>query len=719
MFCRWSRRHGAKRFWKKGSGVVKYTRWICGDCPEEAVEQLMDAGYSYLVASVLSARGMGTPEAASRFLERERRLSHSPLLMKDMDRAVERINRAIAQDEKIAVFGDYDVDGITATVLLVDYLRSRGARVVKYIPRRVEDGYGLGKEPMRLLREREAVDLIVTVDCGITAREEAEYAKELGVDLIITDHHECKDSLPDAVAVVNPHRPDCSYPFKCLAGVGVALKLVLALGGPQKEEALFSRYCTLAAIGTVADVMKMSGENRTIVHRGLERIHSSDFIGLQALLRETGLADKEITSIQIGFILAPRINAAGRMGEAELAADLLLTGDCGRAEEMARELCQLNRERQAVEQEIFAQAICQIDTLPADQRSALVLSSDQWHQGVVGIVASRLAEKYSCPSFMIHLSDDMGKCSCRSYGGFNLFAALETCSDLLEDFGGHELAAGFTIKKKNIPSFRRRMNRCVSSFCNGQPPISSLDIDVELRRLDLVGLEDVESLNLLEPYGAGNNRPVFCINGAKIEAMQGVGQNKHLKLRLSKGKYFFDAIFFSATRESCGLQPFDRVDAAFHLQINEFRGTRSVQLQIIDIRPSLYPSTRERECAKLWSCAVEGGSLRPKDAARLLPVREQFVRLWQALVSLTGGREITVQRLPALRRLSECVGGTESYLRTGMALAVFSERGLISLTPSEDDLTIVLHPERRAVLEESLYMRRLRDISGTEQKGGM
>jgi len=696
---------------------MKYTRWIGGESKESIVAQLMDAGYPYLVSSVLSARGVESVEDATVFLDRDHYLEHSPFLMKDMDKAVERINRAIAEDEKIAVFGDYDVDGITSTVLLVDYLRSRGANCVKYIPRRIEDGYGLGKEPMRMLREKEHVDLIITVDCGITAVEEAEYAKELGVDLIITDHHECKEVLPDAVAVVNPHRSDCGYPFKSLAGVGVALKLVLALGGDDRENALFARYCTLAAIGTVADVMRMSDENRTIVYRGLESIRSSDFLGLRALLRETGLEEKEVTSIQIGFVLAPRINAAGRMGEAELAADLLLTDDPVRAESMARELCELNRERQVVEQDIFAQAVEQIELLPAEQRSALVLSSEEWHQGVVGIVASRLAEKYSCPSFMIHLSGDMGKCSCRSYGGFNLFAALESCSDLLEGFGGHELAAGFTIKKENIPFFRQRINRCASEYCNGVAPVSSLEVDVALQRPELISLEEVESLGLLEPYGAGNGRPVFCFMGAKLETLQPVGQNKHLKLRVSKGKYSFDAIYFSATRAECGLEAGDRVDIAFHLQVNEFRGSRTVQLQVIDLRPSVIPSQRERENLELCAALVGGGSITSQEAARLMPGREQFVRLWQALVQISGGKSYCGDYLPVLRSFSAALGGAEAFLRAQVCLEIFAERGLIRMSRNEDRIELEIHQGNKAVLEESCHMIRLMEIMGIERKG--
>ena len=328
---------------------MRYARWNGGEYDQAAAQRLREAGYPALLAAVLAARGVSVPEETAPFLEREERLTWSPLLMRDMDRAVERIGRALADGERIAVFGDYDVDGITATVLVVDYLRSRGADCLKYIPRRIEDGYGLGREALKSLRDQ-GVTLVITVDCGVTGVEEARYAREIGMDLVITDHHECKDVLPDAVAVVDPRREDCPYPFKHLAGVGVALKLVLALG-QGREEALFARYCTLAAIGTVADVMRMSGENRAIVQRGLRAIASTDFLGLRALLRETGLWGKEVTSTQIGFILAPRINAAGRMGAAELAADLLLTGDEAQAERLARELCELNRERQAVEQE--------------------------------------------------------------------------------------------------------------------------------------------------------------------------------------------------------------------------------------------------------------------------------------------------------------------------------------------------------------------------------
>ncbi len=695
---------------------MKYMRWNGGDYDEAAAQRLRSAGYPALLSAVLAARGVETPEDTEQFLEREERLSWSPFLMKDMDRAVARIDQALANREKIAVFGDYDVDGITATVLLVDYLRSRGAECLRHIPRRVEDGYGLGQDALLALR-RQGVSLVITVDCGITGVEEARFAREIGLDLVITDHHECKDTLPEAVAVVDPRQGDCPYPFKHLAGVGVALKLVLALGR-GREEALFARYCTLAAIGTVADVMQMSDENRTIVYRGLAAIGHTDFLGLRALLRETGLADKAVTSTQIGFVLAPRINAAGRMGEAELAVELLLTEDESRAEELARQLCELNRMRQSVEQEIYAQAVEQIGHLPDEERHTLVLSSEVWHQGVVGIVASRISEKYSCPSFMIHLQNGVGKGSCRSFGGFNLFAALESCADLLIDYGGHELAAGFNIREADIPAFRARMNRLAQEFFAGRCPGSSLHLDVVLRRTEDVTLGEILELGRLEPYGSGNSRPVFALMGAKVEAMQHVGQNRHLKLRLSKGGSHFDAIFFSAAAEEYGVAVGSRVDAAFYLQINEFRGVSSVQLQMIDLRPALSPSGRERECLELVERLVQGGALTQREAMRLLPARDQFAALWRAIERMEREEGCCGTHLPVLRRLAASVEGTESFLRAVLGVRVFAERGLVTLTVEEERITLRPCHGLRADLEQSTYVARLRRIIAREERGG-
>ena len=694
---------------------MKYRKWHIAPEHPEAQQRLQAAGYPYLVSAVLAARGVETAEQAAAFLEREDRLTLSPFLMADMDKAVERIRRALDSGERMAVFGDYDVDGITATCILVDYLQRRGADVLHYIPRRIEDGYGLSCDAIRGLYDQ-GVRLLITVDCGITGVEEVDFANSLGMDVVVTDHHECKETLPRAVAVVDPHRPDCGYPFKHLAGCGVALKLALALGGPDREEALFSRYCTLAAIGTVADVMQMSGENRTIVSRGLAAIEHSDFIGLHALLKEAGLAGREITSVQIGFVLAPRINAAGRMGAADKAAELLLCSDPAEAERMARELCALNRERQNVEQTIYSQAEEMIARLPDRDRSALVLESSRWHQGVVGIVASRLSEKYSRPSFMIHLNGATGKGSCRSWGGFNLFAALESCKDLLLGFGGHELAAGFTIKEENIPAFRARMNEYARNFRGGAAPVSVLDVDVAITHPSAVTLEELEELSALEPYGSGNARPVFCLLGATLLRTQNVGQNRHLKLRLGKGSAQFDGIFFSTVAEDCGCKAGDRVDAAFYLQVNEFRGSRTLQLQMVDLRPSLCASGREQDSLTLADCCADCSPLAAKEARRLLPTRDQFAAAWRFLERTVPDGGLTTGYLPLLRQLAAELGRTEPFPRAAVCLSVFAERGLLTMERQEDDVTLRLHRGKKVALGQSPQLIMLQQVM---EKGGI
>ena len=693
---------------------MKYAKWRIAPEHPDAQARLTAAGYPYLVSAVLAGRGVDTPEQAAAFLEREQSLAYSPFLMKDMDKAAARVQQALTNNEKIAVFGDYDVDGITATCILVDYLQSRGADVVHYIPRRIEDGYGLSCDAIQGLYDR-GVRLLVTVDCGITGVEEVDFANSLGMDVVITDHHECREELPHAAAVVDPHRVDCQYPFKHLAGCGVALKLVLALGGPDREAALFARYCTLAAIGTVADVMQMSGENRTIVSRGLDSIEHSDFIGLHALLKEAGLTGKDISSVQIGFVLAPRINAAGRMGAADMAAELLLCQDEAKAEALAKALCALNRERQNVEQDIYTQAEEMIGHMPDRQRNALVLESSRWHQGVVGIVASRLSEKYSRPSFMIHLNGSTGKGSCRSWGGFNLFAALEHCKDLLLGFGGHELAAGFTIQRENIPAFRDRMNDYARQMCGEGAPEAVLDIDAAITRPGDVTLEELEALSTLEPYGSGNTRPVFCLLGATLLRTQNVGQNRHLKLRLGKGCAQFDGIFFSTVGESCGCQPGDRVDAAFYLQINEFRGSRTVQLQMVDIRPSLCASGREQESLALLERCVQGGALSARDARRALPGREQFAAAWRFLERTVPPEGRRADYLPLLRAMASEVGGAEPFLRGALCLEVFRERGLLTEEREGDTAFLVLQRNKRVSLDDAPLVAFLKQ---SMEKGG-
>lgn len=685
---------------------MKYKQWN-ELSPAEGELALRRAGIPALCAKVLSARGMTDPAQARRFLFEEEPLL-DPMVMKDMDKAVARLREALETGETIAVYGDYDVDGITATCLLTDFLQGEGGRVIPYIPNRLEEGYGLNRTAVEKLKEQGAA-VVVTVDCGITAVEETEYAKELGLTVIITDHHECKDILPDARAVVDPHRNDCEYPFKHLAGVGVALKLCMALAGPRRTGELLDRYADLAALGTVADVMELTGENRTIVRRGLKALPETSRPGLQALLRESGAEGKSLSSISVGYTLAPRINAAGRMGCSQVALELLLTEDPARAEELARELCALNRERQELEREIFAQCDLMVDALPQNERDALVLAGDAWHQGVVGIVASRLTEKYAAPAFMICLQEGRGKGSCRSYGGVNLFVLLDGCADLLEAYGGHELAAGFTILEENIPAFRTRVNELVRQ-AREEAPVTTLTVDCVLDDPALLSHEEVNALGLLEPYGPGNPKPVFRLDRCAVAGMTQVGNGKHMKLKLAVGGRNLDAIFFSATAEEMGVSAADRLDVCFYPQINEYRGWRNVQLQISDLRPA---RTRAQVEEELFRRLMRGESLTPAEAAALLPSRQEFANLWRYLNSRReeGHIEETAQRLA--RNVARAMGCRETFSRTQVCLWVFHDRGLIQVEKTADHLRIEITGGAQKVdLEGASLMRELHRMAG-------
>ena len=691
---------------------MRYQEWNCAPCAPAAQSALERDGVPPLAAAVLCARGLDTIEKVNDFLGGKEDQALDPLLMRDMDRAAARVRRALDGGERIAVYGDYDVDGITSTALLTQFLRREGGDVRWYIPDRLAEGYGLNGEAISALAA-EGVTLIVTVDCGITVGEEAALAETLGVDLVITDHHECKEHLPEAAAVVDPHRPDCPYPFKHLAGVGVALKLALALGGPARREALLEEYADLAAIGTVADVMKLVGENRALVRRGLRALERCRRPGLTMLLREAGLEGRPMTSGSIGYVLAPRINASGRMGCAELAVELLLTDDPARGEQLARTLCELNRERQSIEGEIFRQCVTRLAAAPGPPPHAIVLADESWHQGVVGIVASRLAEKYRCPTFMICLDGERGKGSCRSCGGFNLFAALDRCGDLLEGFGGHELAAGFTIRKDRIPQLRRRMEELVTEQTGGGPLPSVLEVDAEIGEPALLSLKNVESLDLLEPCGAGMERPVFTLMGAEVLSASNVGGGRHLKMKLSRGGFVLDAIFFSVTAREAEVSPGDRIDVAFQPQINEFRGRREVQLQLIDLRPA---RTRAQLEQRLFQRLMEGEDIGPGQAAELLPGREEFADLWRYLrLQSSAGRRLETGAAQLSRSVARTFGRRETYGRTLVCLEVMEEMRLICLEHRAGRLSIAVNAvEGKVDLEASRLMRRLRELAGGE-----
>ena len=606
-------------------------------------EALCAAGYAPLLAAMLHVRGIDTPARAEAFLHGDESQLHDPMLLRGMDRAVERLRRAVDAGEAVAVFGDYDVDGITSTCVLTDYLRSRGLSVRAYIPDRISEGYGLNPDAVRRLHAL-GVTLIITVDCGITAIEETRLANELGVDVIITDHHECGgQEVPEAVSVVDPKQPDCTYPNPGLAGVGVAFKLLCALEGNSAE--MLRRYADLVAIGTVADVMPLAGENRFLVSEGLHRINTCPRPGIQALLEESGASGRDITATTIGFTLAPRINAAGRLGETEVAAKLLLTEDAAEASYYARTLCDLNRRRQTLEQQIWDEASERAEVF--DLTQPLVLDSDEWHQGVIGIAASRLSEAFHLPTVMIRFDGDRGKGSCRSFGGFNLYQALAACSEFLEGFGGHALAAGLTIRRENIAAFRAAFAKYYHDNPASETP--ALDCDLRISDPNLLSMENVAALQLLEPCGTANPRPLLAMTAARLQSVTPIGGGKHLRLTLLKAGHAFDCVFFSCTLDALPVRPGEWVDAAFCPQINSFRGRSSVQLLITDIRrsetPRLCAAILNRESTAVW------------DTADLCPARQDFVKVYKAL---RGGVSGTIDALarqlpPTLHPAAACI----------------------------------------------------------------
>jgi len=676
--------------------ALKYGIWNVAEPGASAVNALVSGGYAPLAAMILASRGIENSHQANQYLDCTAPLP-DPFLMTDMDLAAGRVGLAMTRGEKIAVFGDYDVDGITSTCLLTDFLRRRGADCISYIPGRLEEGYGLNPIAIRQLHA-EGVKLIITVDCGITAVAEAELCEELGIDLVITDHHECKDVLPRACAVVDPHRPDGGYPHKNLSGVGVAFKLAAALCGSQEE--VLRDYADMVCLGTVADVMPLQGENRVFVTRGLEALRNTRRPGIAALMAETGCTPDSVSASAIGFMLAPRINAAGRMGRIELAVELFLTDDPHRASAVARALCDLNRQRQAVESEIYQQAV---SMLPVGQPpEAIVLADESWHQGVVGIVASRIAEEFSCPAFLICLDGDHGKASSRSHGGFNLFSSLTTLSDLLESYGGHELAAGFTISRSNIPEFRRQICALAAGYYSDDTPRTVLDVDCAIPP-ELLTISNVESLNVLEPCGNGCPKPVLMMKNLTIERLQQVGGGRHMRLRLRSGRFGLNAIYFSATPESAFVQPGDVVDIAFTPQINEFRGDRTVQMNVLDIRPSCCadcsPDTAPYR-------AFSENRITPEIARLLYPDRNTLAMVWRYLAAC--GSSIQESPLCLCRKIVRWTGKPLSLGQLMICLDVFRDVGLLQTRRLHKYISIQLTPgPQKADLNDSQTLQQL------------
>ena len=535
-----------------------------------------------LFAQLLVNRGVKTPEKAQEFLFGDLSSCHDPFLMKDMDKGVERIKKAIEKKEKVLIYGDYDVDGVTSTALLADIFKRMGVDYETFIPNRLEDGYGLNVRAVALARER-GVNVIVTVDCGINSVKEVECANSYGIDVIITDHHEVKEGLrPPAYAVIDPHQPDCGYPYTYLAGVGVAYKFARAL--MKGEENVVDSHLDLVALGTIADIAPLSGENRILAKSGLKSLRNTRKPGLMALMDVARVDPEKLTCRHVGFALGPRINAMGRVGSANVALELLMCEDPQRALEISGMLDKENKNRRAIEKDILGQALKRVaEEIDLEKQKVIVLADESWHPGVIGIVSSRITEEYNKPSILIALKDGRGKGSGRSVDGFDLFKAVDAASEHLLDFGGHEQACGVRVKEENVKAFSEHINRVADDyFTEGEKKMPDLKIDLNIP-FSRVGVKLINELALLMPYGPGNSEPVFSTEGIKVKTRPREIGRTGFKFLATCGNLTCEAITFRKN-EFAKPDPGDVINLAYTPSINTYNGIDTIQLNIRDLQ---------------------------------------------------------------------------------------------------------------------------------------
>jgi len=704
----------------------------CDEAERRIRQMALDSNLSEIMARLLYIRGYHTTEEAMRFLRMEETSLHDPFCMKDVPLAVDRIELALERREKIAVYGDYDVDGVTSVSLIYLYLRSRGADIGYYIPSRSGEGYGLSVGAIDRLHAK-GVKLMITVDTGVTAMEEVSYASSLGIDTVVTDHHECRAELPNACAVINPHRPDDEYPFKELAGVGVVFKLVCAMemarcrrdNAPEIEgiRRVFDDYSDLAAIGTIADVMPVSDENRLIISMGLHRMERACRLGLRALCdavvsgKERGSAKpNKITSSFIGFVIAPRINAAGRVSRASIAVELLLSDNEKHAAERAGELCRLNTERQVEENRICEEAYRKIDALSEeDRRCVLVLDDDTWHQGIIGIVSSRITERYGLPSILISYDGaiegkasefDIGKGSGRSLKGLNLVGALTACEDLLVRYGGHELAAGLSIRRGDVPTFRRRMNEYAYQQLQGEAICHTLDADCEVEMKDLT-MQLAEELNYLEPFGISNPVPSFVLRDARVLRILPMGGGKHLRLTVEKDGIQMNAVWFGTSMSDLHFESGDMIDLMFRLNINEFLGSVSLQMMVQDAKLS-GSFVDEYRAQKQRYEEIQGGAIYTEDED-IYPTRDDIVAVYTFLRReyRMGHTSFPMRRL--MGQVQTASGESFGYAKMKFIIRVLQELQICGVSePTEDHFLFDVSYSTKTNLEKSSILHKLK-----------
>lgn len=647
---------------------------------ERAAAFAQTYGVPFFLAMLMNIRGLDDAAHLREFLGEGEPLS-DPFLLKDMDKAAARITRAVDNMEKIAVYGDYDADGVTSTAMLYSYLETRGADVIFYIPQREGEGYGMNMGAVEYLKEQ-GVSLIVTVDNGISSVQEVARANELGIDVVVTDHHRPQEILPDAVAVVDAYRPDDTSPYKHFSGVGIAFKLLMALeDGAGDVEDLLEAYSDLAAIGTIGDIVPLTGENRTLIRAGLERLSQSDRPGVQALLENAGIAGKVLTSTNVAFTLVPRINATGRMGAPERAVRLLISGYEEEAEVLSEEICADNEERRRVEAEIAEAAFADIEAKGYMKDRVVVVDGENWHHGVIGIVASRVTERCGKPCMIISRGETEAKGSGRSIEGFSLFEAICACGDLLIKFGGHPMAAGITLKPENIEAFRKRINQYAAEHFP-QMPTQTVTLDCKLNPAAL-SVSMAQSLTQLEPFGNGNPQPVFGLFNMELSNVTPVGGGGHLRLTLEKNGAVITAMRFNTKPEELPYHIGDKIDLAVQLEAREFRGQPSLTVIVRDMKFAAFNTEKNIASLASFEKWQRGEVLSAEDKNRLYPDRACLAAIYRALRTVNGKETDQV-------RFASQFGKDMTLGLFKTALLVFEERGLVHSEIADDTFTATL-----------------------------
>lgn len=647
---------------------------------ERAAAFAQTYGVPFFLAMLMNIRGLDDAAHLREFLGEGEPLS-DPFLLKDMDKAAARITRAVDNMEKIAVYGDYDADGVTSTAMLYSYLETRGADVIFYIPQREGEGYGMNMGAVEYLKEQ-GVSLIVTVDNGISSVQEVARANELGIDVVVTDHHRPQEILPDAVAVVDAYRPDDTSPYKHFSGVGIAFKLLMALeDGAGDVEDLLEAYSDLAAIGTIGDIVPLTGENRTLIRAGLEHLSQSDRPGVQALLENAGIAGKALTSTNVAFTLVPRINATGRMGAPERAVRLLISGYEEEAEVLSEEICADNEERRRVEAEIAEAAFANIEAKGYMKDRVVVVDGENWHHGVIGIVASRVTERCGKPCMIISRGETEAKGSGRSIEGFSLFEAICACGDLLLKFGGHPMAAGITLKSENIEAFRKRINRYAAEHFP-QMPTQTVTLDCKLNPAAL-SVSMAQSLTQLEPFGNGNPQPVFGLFNMELSNVTPVGGGGHLRLTLEKNGAVITAMRFNTKPEELPYHIGDKIDLAVQLEAREFRGQPSLTVIVRDMKFAAFNTEKNIASLASFEKWQRGEVLSAEDKNRLYPDRACLAAIYRALRTVNGKETDQVRFVSQFGK-----DMTLGLFKT--ALLVFEERGLVHSEIADDTFTATL-----------------------------